>query len=107
MLSFRKSSPRRAEIRKNRPDTTEKWLLRARAEGQFASVWVAAAFFVAASAIVLMREEVVPWRAGQWAPYDVRARVKFVFPDKEMLEKARQVRRNMEPRVYKANPNVW
>ena len=68
MMGLRKSSPRRAEIRKNRPDTTEKWLARVRAEGHLTSVWIAAAFCVTASLIALMRESVVQYRPGQWVP---------------------------------------
>ena len=107
MLSFRKSSPRRASIRENRPDTTEKWLLKARAEGQFASLWVALGFFCVTSLIVMMREDVVQWRPGQWAAYEIPARVEFKFKDTEALERKKQSRRDMEPRRYKESGDVW
>ena len=53
MKSLRKPSPRRAEIRKNRPDTTEKWLRGIRADGRLGSAWVALGFFAVASMIVM------------------------------------------------------
>src|SRR4051794_14198774 len=107
MFALRKSSSRRAEIRKNRPDTTEKMVARMRADGSLISLWVAAAFCAAAIAIVTLREDVVRFRPGQWAPHDIVSRVAFSFSDREQLAQAQQRRRDMEPRVYKTNGDPW
>ena len=107
MLGLRKSSSRRAEIRKNRPDTTEKMVARMRADGSLVSIWVAVAFCAAAIGIVTLREDVVRYRPGQYAPHDIVSRVEFSFNDREQLKQAQERRRAMEPRVYKSNGDVW
>jgi hypothetical protein len=107
MLGIRKSSTRRSEIRKNRPDTTEKMVARMRADGSLISLWVAAAFCGAAIAIVTLREDVVRYRPGQWAPHDIVSRVAFSFSDRDQLAQAQERRREMEPRVYKSTGDSW
>ncbi len=107
MLFRKQHSPRRAEIRKNRPDTTTKWIAQLRAEGIVGSLWVAFGFFVLASGLMLMRQQVVPYRPGQWTPVDVLSRVDFKFFDKEELERNREIKRQMQPRIYKTNGDAW
>ena len=50
-----------------------------------------------------MRENVVPYRPGEYTPYDIVARVPFRYADKEKVAELRQLRRDIEPHVYKVN----
>ena len=101
-----KSMVRRLAIgakRKDRPS-----LLRdLRSKGVINSLWVAAGFFVCASAIVMLRQNVVAFRPGQYTPQDIRSRVDFTFNDKSLLTAAIRDARNAEPRWYKLNQNGW
>jgi putative nucleotidyltransferase with HDIG domain len=103
MADTGKSRSRRAEIRKNRPDAA--WLdwESLRSSGALASLAIAATFFVVASAILMLREQVVPYRPGQWIPHDIVSRVDFTYRDKDRLADMRRQRRDTEPRVYHAN----
>lgn len=99
-----KSRTRRAEIRKSRTDTPrldwDKW----KESGVLSSIGIAAAFFVCAAAILMWRQEVIPYRPGQWIPHDIVARVRFAYFDSDRLETERLLARQTEPRVYRANP---
>src|SRR4051794_6686915 len=94
-----KSRSRRAEIRKNRPDAV--WLdwEHLRTSGALASLGIAAVFFLSASAVMMLREQVVPYRPGQWIPHDIVSRVDFSYRNKERLAQMRRARRESEPRV--------
>ncbi|HEX8342733.1 MAG TPA: HDIG domain-containing protein [Tepidisphaeraceae bacterium] len=100
---FRQIGPRRAEIRKNRPDRPasvyEKLL---RSENQIALAIVVGFTLITAGMVVFSRPNVVPWRVGQFAAYDIVARVDFSYDDPEQLKTARQNARDREARVYKA-----
>src|SRR5690349_16999541 len=80
-----KSRTRRSEIRKARPEAPrfdwERW----REDGVLASLVVAAAFFVCATSILMYRQDVVPYRPGQWIPHNIVSRVRFSYFDKERL----------------------
>ena len=90
---FRKAPARRAEIRKNRPDTvTRRWELM-KASGVPVSVAIAAAFALVAIAILSLREEVVPHRPGQFAAHDIVSRVDFTFHDNRKLADAQRAAR--------------
>src|SRR5688572_14013149 len=72
------------------------------------SLAVALAFCIAACAIVLLREDVVPYRPGQYVPQDVLSRVDFGFTDVERLTQVRKERRESEPRVYRlSSPDAF
>lgn len=107
MLWSSKSSSRRAEIRKNRPDTIQHSLIRWQQNGALQSIGIATAFCVLVIAILMMREEVVPYRPGQWVPYDIVARVDFTFNDRNKLADQQRLAREQEPRIYKANHDAW
>jgi putative nucleotidyltransferase with HDIG domain len=64
------------------------------------SMWVAVLFFVAAVAILMMREDVVPYRPGQYTASDIVSRVTFTWNDKSRLLQKRQLASAMEPKVY-------
>lgn len=108
MLGMGKSTTRRAEIRRNRPDAGLSFLARLRAEGGFTSLLVAAAFAMLVAGILVMREDVVAYRPGQWVTHDVVARVDFVYPDERLLVAKREQARENQPRVYhQVDPNPW
>jgi len=77
------------------------------APGVKGSLLIAAGFFLAITAILTFRDKVVPYRVGQYVPQDVLARVDFDFPDRQKLEDAKQEARNLVPRVYKSNGDIW
>jgi putative nucleotidyltransferase with HDIG domain len=102
------SASRRAEIRKNRPDAGESLVKRLRAEGGLVSLGVAAAFCLCTMLILVMREDVVRYRPGQWARHDIVARVDFTYRDEKLLAAARQNARDNTLRIYKpAEQDPW
>src|SRR5579859_2341221 len=102
-----KSRTRRAEIRKARPEARRfdwnKW----KEEGVPASLAVAAAFFVCSTLILMYRQDVVPYRPGQWIPHNIVSRVPFSYSDKERLALRQFEARDREPRVYKPAGDPW
>jgi hypothetical protein len=107
IFSSQKSQSRRTEIHKNRPDTVSRRWDQLKANGVLTSLGIAVLFCIGAVAILMLRSEVVPYRPGQYAPHDIVSRVDFQFLDKQRLADAQRRVREMEPRVYRANPNVW
>ena len=101
---FTRKSARRTAIRKDRPDAADPraFMQRMQAEGGLVATWIAFGFFVLASGILMLRENVVPYRPGQWAPHDIVSRVDFTFREQKLLDKAREQAREAQPRVYKA-----
>ncbi len=97
-----KSSARRTLIREGRPDTSAAWWDRQRCNGVFPSIGIAALFWLAATAILMMREDVLPYRPEQEVRSDVISRVNFAFPDDGVRDLKRQQARNETPRVYRA-----
>ena len=99
-----KCRTRRSEIRKSRPEAPrfdwEKW----KEDGIPTSLGIAAAFFVCATMILLWRQDVIPYRPGQWVPHDIVARVPFNYSDSDKLATERLLARQNEPRVYRPNP---
>src|SRR4051794_25563822 len=113
MAESGKSRSRRAEIRKNRPDAAWLDIEALRSSGVLTSLGIAAFFFVAATAILSLREQVVPYRPGQWIPHDIVSRVDFSYRNKDRLADMRRDRRDAEPRVYQplalgqGNGDAW
>lgn len=101
MFGTGKSTARREEIRKNRPDTAVPLMTRLREGDAMKSLAVAVIFCVLAICILVMREDVVSWRPGQWTHHDIVARVEFPFRDERKLEMARQTARDATPRVFR------
>src|SRR4051812_14921018 len=106
-LWTRKSVSRREQTRKDRPDTTARKWEQLRASGVIVSLQIAAIFWVAATGILMLRQEVVPYRPGQFAHHDIISRVDFTFMDKQQLAEAQRLARQNAPRVYTAVPEVW
>jgi putative nucleotidyltransferase with HDIG domain len=78
-----------------------------RASGLLSSLGIVMAFFVIASAILMMRQEVVRYRPNQWIPHDIVSRVDFPFSDPHLLAQRQHEAREREPRVYIAAPDPW
>src|SRR5687767_2251398 len=102
-----KSRSRRVEIRKNRPDTPrlnwDAW----RASGVLTSLGIALAFFVLASGILMMRQEVVRYRPNQWIPHDIVSRVDFSFSNPHLLAQRQREAAEREPRIYTSAGDSW
>src|SRR5687768_2293025 len=104
---FRKAPARRAEIRKNRPDSAHRRWELMKASGVPVSLAIAAAFALIATAILSLREEVVPYRPGQFAAHDIVSRVDFTFHDTRRLADAQRAARASALHVYAEDPNLW
>lgn len=102
-----KSTARRQEIRKNRPDAQPRDWQRLKECGIPQSVAIAAAFFLIATAIMLLRQNVVPFRPGQPINHDIVSRVKFSYYDETKFRLVQTDAYSREPRVYKSQPEVW
>jgi putative nucleotidyltransferase with HDIG domain len=98
---------RRAAIRDKCPDRLGSWWRDLRASGALRSLGLAALFCGIAIAIVMRREDVVPYRPGQYVPQDIISRVDFTYTDKLQLNKVREDVRNSQPRIYRQNGDVW
>jgi putative nucleotidyltransferase with HDIG domain len=107
MFWSRRYGARRTEVRKNRPDLGGGFYSDLKARGVVGSIGIAAVFFVAATAIVILRDDAVPYKPGQFVPQDVLSRVDFSHPDPERLANARRERRESWPHVYRANGDAW
>jgi hypothetical protein len=103
----RKSVSRREAIRKDRPDTPARKWEQLRANGVIVSIQIAAVFWVAATGILMFRQDVVPYRPGQYTHHDIISRVDFTFMDKEQLAQAQRLARQNAPRVYLAVADAW
>jgi putative nucleotidyltransferase with HDIG domain len=102
-----KSVSRREQIRKDRPDTRARRWERMRTSGVLVSLQIAGFFWVLATAILMLREDVVPYRPGQFAHHDIISRVDFTFMDKQRLADAQRLARQTAPHVYVAVPDAW
>ncbi len=105
---FTRKTIRRTEIRRNRPESRQTLVQRMQAQGAFLALGIAAAFCISTTSILLLRENVVAHRPGQWAPHDIVSRVDFAFRDERRLAEVRRLAREKAPRVYRqANPEPW
>ncbi len=102
MFGSSKSSARRNAIRDHRPDSNANRWNKLKCNGTFPSMGIAAVFWVLATLILLMKEDVLPYRPGQSVRYDVISRVDFAFKDKGLLAKKQQEAKERTPRVYKS-----
>ncbi len=98
---FRQIGQRRAEIRKNRPDLDDTFFGRLLRPEHQISLLIACAFVACATAILMLRPNVMSLRVGQYVAHDVVARVDFSYLDTDELNKARKEARNAVPRIYK------
>ena len=102
-----KTRSRRSEIRRNRPDAAWADWQSLREQGVPASLAIAGVFFVVATAILMLRQDVVPYRPGQWINHDIVSRVDFRYPDPERFEAKRREAAARVPDVYIPAGDVW
>jgi len=102
MFSNQKSSARRLAIRENRPDTSAAWLRELQCNGTFPSIAIAAVFWILASAILMMRQEVLPYRLYQSVRYDIVSRVNFDFIDDSLKKDKQEEAREAAPPVFRS-----
>src|SRR5438105_1002913 len=102
-----KCQSRRAEIRRHRPEAPRMNWQQLRTAGVPASIGIAAAFFVVATAILMLRRDVVPYRPGQWVSHDILSRVAFQYFDKDLLARRRSEAAERTPQVYVPAGDVW
>ena len=98
---------RREDIRRNRPEAPRFHWQRWKEEGILTSGGIAFGLFVCATLILMWRQEVIPFRPGQWIPYNIVSRVRFSYSDANILAEKQLVARQNEPRVYHANGDPW
>ncbi|HYO09218.1 MAG TPA: HDIG domain-containing protein [Tepidisphaeraceae bacterium] len=103
----RKSGFRREQIRKERPDTVSRRWERLRDDGVLVSLQIAVGFFLLASGILMLREDVVPYRPGQYAHHDIVSRVDFTYMDQQKLASAQQKARDDAPHVFSEVADAW
>lgn len=104
-MPFHRPNPRRDEIRRTRPEPKLSARLRASHAGGSLSIGII--FMVLASAILMLRENVVSYRPGQYVAQDIVSRVDFTYHDNDLLQKARQQAKDRVMHVYKSNGDVW
>jgi putative nucleotidyltransferase with HDIG domain len=102
-----KSKSRRQEIRKNRPDAIRLDWQGWKEKGIPQSVGMAAAFFVLAAAVLLLRQDVVQYRPGQPITHDIRSRVQFGVTDLSRMADVQEQARKKTPRVYLPDEKAW
>ena len=102
-----KSRSRRAEIRKNRPDA--EWIdwQKLKDRGVPASLGIAAAFFFLPRAILMLRQNVVPYRPGQWLHHDVVSRVGLPIPTRSVWMTSAVSAATASPPITPKSKNVW
>jgi putative nucleotidyltransferase with HDIG domain len=102
MFGNPKSTARRLAIREQRPDSTTNQWNRLKRNGTFPSLGIAAIFWVLATAIMMMRDDVLPYRPWQTVRYDIISRVDFSYKSKDLLATKQQEAREHTPRVYRS-----
>jgi putative nucleotidyltransferase with HDIG domain len=102
-----KSKSRRQEIRKNRPDAARPDWQQLKEKGIPQSLGMAGVFFLLAAAILMLRQDALPYHAGQPLNYDIHSRVQFAYADPTKLAQLQEEARASEPRVYTVNEHAW
>ena len=105
--SWTKSRPRRVEPRKSRQTAGHDRWREFQAGGGLPSLVIAAAFFVIVTAILMLREDVVAYRPGQYVSHNLTSRVDFVYTDRDLLVRMQERARENEPRVYRRTPGDY
>lgn len=107
MTWFRAGDSRRADVRRKQPGARDRIVGAVRREGVAVSLGIALAFFVVMAGLMLMREEVIPYRPGQHVAQDIVSRVDFTYMDRDQLLRARQEARDRVIRIYKPHEKAW
>jgi len=100
MFRVQKHRARREEIRRNRPELGLAWrtLRESLSPG---TLLAAVVFWVCASAICMLRDQVVRYRPGQYVRHDVFSRVAFESRNVELENELKEQARQAAPRVYR------
>lgn len=106
-MPFHRTNPRRDEIRRCRPDASKRLLARLRANTNRTGILIALVFLAIVSAILMLREDVLPYRPGQYVAQDIVSRVDFTYHDPELLHHYREQARDRVTDVFKSNGDVW
>src|SRR5690349_17975945 len=106
MFRLTKYRSRRVEIRKNRPEAGSFWRT-LRQPRVTASLLVAVTFWLVASAVTLLRDQMVRYRQDQYAAQAVLSRVGFDYSDPDRVTEIRQRARESASRVYRATANTF
>jgi cyclic-di-AMP phosphodiesterase PgpH len=106
MFRVRKYHPRRAEIRKNRPDLAPVWQTITRPQ-VLTSLGIALGFWMAIVAISTLRERMVRYRVGDYAQEDILSRVEFRYINAEREADLKKEARELAPRVYRADTGAF
>src|SRR5688572_4647895 len=101
MFNLRKQRPRRAEVRRNRPDIGSPWRP-LRDPVVLTSLGIALAFWLVASGVAGLRERIVRHRPGEYVHEDVTSRVEFSYMNPVLAAEIQQRARDRAPRVYRA-----
>lgn len=100
MFWLRKQRARREEVRRNRPDLGLPWRNLRDAVSPWA-VLTGVVFWLAISAIMMLRDQVVRYRPGQYVRHDVLSRVAFESRNIELENELKEQARQAAPRVYR------
>jgi cyclic-di-AMP phosphodiesterase PgpH len=104
-MPFHRTNSRREEIRRCRPEP--RLVHRLRTSNSRGSLAIALVFLIIASAILLLRQNVLSYRPGQYVAQDIVSRVDFAYHDNELLQRYRQQARDRVMHVFKSNGDVW
>ena len=61
-------------------------------------------YFAMLTAVVAVGGKPIPFKPGEPAPYDIRARISFRYPDSALRDAARQTAISLEPGTYTVKP---
>ncbi len=78
-----------------------------RQDGTANAIGIAVVFCILIASILMLRQDVMPYRPGQWISHDIVSRVAFTYSDKDLLNQRKRERREMEPRIYKPAGDLW
>jgi putative nucleotidyltransferase with HDIG domain len=79
-----------------------------RERGGLGSLGIAAVFCFVLICLFMLRQEVVPYRPGQYVPHDVTARVDFQFADQDEYNRLVDLARKDAPHVYRPTAgDIW
>ena len=107
MALFKKNRhQRRIEVRKNISTESSRFVRWFAAPGAMGSLAIAVVFFLSAAAMDIWPLDPLPYRAGQYVPHDITARVEFRRRlDKKVAEEVR-LAREKEPATFNINTSL-
>jgi hypothetical protein len=101
MLWTSKPTARRRVVRDKAAHASRARWRQMEATGVVGSLAIALGFFLVASTILMLREDVVPYRPHQFIPSDIYSRVDFVFLNEDVLGAKRDEAARTAQRIYR------